>query len=349
MEDHGFSDFIRIGSPFSVDERLHKNLLSKRVDSYKIDEIKDLRKEVKKCPLIASTTTSVSLSAIIDNLDFNIAVIDEASQIPEPSTFSTITKAKSFIMVGDLYQLGPVMRSTYQMPEPEDRPAGILNLKKTLFERLYTHNKNRYDLEDDNDPVVMLDTQYRMNENIISFSNNKFYESSLKSDDSVKDATLTLKNTDSRHPALANEKPIVFIDSAGKNNSRENKKEATIVCAIIEDLLKSGIDKKDIGVISPFKAQNALIRKMISEHNENREIVIDTVERFQGSERDVIIASFVVGDENGLEFLREDDTLNKKLNVTITRARKKLILIGNKKILANDKIYSELISHIEAE
>ena len=346
IDDHGFDDFIRIGNTESTDTKLHDHLLSTQAKSYGIDEIKKLKKRVGECRLIATTTTSASLSIILDKLDFDVAIIDEASQIPEPSIFSAITRAKRFILVGDTHQLGPVTRSDYVIPEGDDRVAGIKSLQKTLFERLLEHNSNRYDLEEDNDTCGILNLQYRMNDEIVKFSNDNFYSGLLQSDESVVNGRIKLTAHEKMHVATEPEEPVVFIDVPGDSSGRENKKEAKIVHDIIESLQRSGIRGTDIGVISPFKAQCALIRKMIEPMNKG-DILIDTVERFQGSERDVIITSFVVSDENGLEFLKESDTMNRKLNVTITRAKKKLILIGNENVLSGDPVYAALIASVK--
>jgi DNA replication ATP-dependent helicase Dna2 len=342
-EDHGFTDFIRIGNGASVDERLHDHLISTITKDYEIKDIKKLKKRIKKCPVIATTTTSASLSAIIDSLDFDVAVIDEASQIPEPSIFSSITKTKRFILVGDIYQLGPVTRSEYEIEDEDDRVAGIKGLGKTLFERLWDHNKNRYDIEEDNNPLETLDIQYRMNAEIVKFSNMKFYGDVLQTDESVRDGRIDLKGDST----LSTDAPVVFIDVKGDSAPRENEGEAKIVSDLVKELIGGGVKGADIGIISPFKAQCALIRRMIEPENFSGDILVDTVERFQGSERDVIITSFVVSNEKALEFLRENDTMNRKLNVTITRAKKKLILIGNKKVLSNDPVYAELASFID--
>jgi DNA replication ATP-dependent helicase Dna2 len=349
MEDHGFSDFLRIGHAASVDERLHRHVLTAKAAGYDVKDIGMLKKEVKKTPLIAATTTSASLSFIFDNLTFDAAIIDEASQIPEPCVFSTITRANKFIMVGDMYQLGPVTRSEYRIEGDEDRAAGIEGLQKTLFQRLWEYNTNRYDIEDDNNPCGILDVQYRMNEEIVKFSNMKFYGGVLKTDESVAGGKIAVSspNGELLPPAMDPEKPVIFIDVLADNSSHENKEEAQIVTDILKGLVDEGINGADIGIVSPFKAQCALIRRMIEPHDPSRDVIVDTVERFQGSEKDVIITSFVVGDLNGLDFLKENDVLNRKLNVTITRARKKLILIGNKKILLKDPVYKELVTFID--
>jgi DNA replication ATP-dependent helicase Dna2 len=346
IEDHGFKDFIRIGNPASVDEKLRDHLLQMKAAKYSAKEMKALKKEIKGIPLVAATTTSAAVSFIFDRLKFDAAVIDEASQIPEPSVFSVITRADKFIMVGDLYQLGPVVRSEYNVSDDENLIIGAGGLKKTLFERLWEHSVSRDDIEDDNNPCEILDVQYRMNKEIIKFSNMKFYGGVLKTDKSVLNSKIKIKKENELYPVLNPEIPVVFIDVPGRNTDRENKKEARLVKEIIRCLADDGIKCPDIGVISPFKAQCARIRRMIEPYNKGGGVLVDTVERFQGSERDVIITSFVVGDANGMDFLRENDAMNKKLNVTITRACKKLILIGNKKVLSGDTVYKELVDFI---
>ncbi len=348
IQDHGFDDFLRVGGVARVDPRLHNHLLSVKAANYTVEQIRGLKKEIAAAGVIAATTASVSVSFIFDGINFDAAVIDEASQIPEPIVLAALTKAGKFIMVGDLHQLGPVIRSDCAMPDEEKSVIpGVTGLDKTLFQRLWEFNSTRDDIEDDNNPCGSLDTQYRMNEEIIRFPSGKFYGGILKTHESVATGKITVNQSNELYDILDPDAPVVFIDVQGSSELRENKAEAELVAKIVSGLVSENITGSGIGVISPFKAQCALIRRMIEPFNKDNGILVDTVERFQGSERDIIITSFVVGDAGGLKFLEENDALNRKLNVTITRACKKLILVGNRRILTKDAVYAELISFID--
>ena len=289
----------------------------KRIENRMIKDIVD------SSDVILATNSSSALEAIA-RVKFDVAVIDEASQATIPSVLIPIAKAHRFILAGDHKQLPPTIIS--------DR-AGALS--KTLFEeliRIYPFKSQ------------LLDIQYRMNSLLMKFPNEEFYNNGLKSDSSVDD--INIKDIlDSRQ----DEDALLFIDTSDIADNRErhlkdsksivNEIEAEIAIRIADDYLSDGVNESDIGIISPYADQVKIIQ-------ENTEIEVKTVDGFQGREKEIIIISTVRSNDNGnIGFLSD----LRRLNVAITRAKRKLIIIGNKDTLITNPTYERLINFCEDE
>ena len=292
------------------------------------DEIKRIENRMIKdiidsSDVILATNSSSALEAIA-RVKFDVAVIDEASQATIPSVLIPIAKAHRFILAGDHKQLPPTIIS--------DR-AGALS--KTLFEeliRIYPFKSQ------------LLDIQYRMNSLLMKFPNEEFYNNGLKSDSSVDD--INIKDIlDSRQ----DEEALLFIDTSDIADNRErhlkdsksivNEIEAEIAIRIADDYLNDGVSEEDIGIISPYADQVKIIQ-------ENTPIEVKTVDGFQGREKEIIIISTVRSNNNGnIGFLSD----LRRLNVAITRAKRKLIIIGNKDTLITNPTYKRLINFCEDE
>ena len=292
------------------------------------DEIKRIENRMIKdiidsSDVILATNSSSALEAIA-RVKFDVAVIDEASQATIPSVLIPIAKAHRFILAGDHKQLPPTIIS--------DR-AGALS--KTLFEeliRIYPFKSQ------------LLDIQYRMNSLLMKFPNEEFYNNGLKSDSSVDD--INIKDIlDSRQ----DEDALLFIDTSDIADNMErhlkdsksivNEIEAEIAIRIADDYLNDGVSEEDIGIISPYADQVKIIQ-------ENTPIEVKTVDGFQGREKEIIIISTVRSNDNGnIGFLSD----LRRLNVAITRAKRKLIIIGNKDTLITNPTYKRLINFSEDE
>jgi len=267
-------------------------------------------------------------SEILKGERFDFAVIDEATQSTEPSSLISVLKTKRFIMAGDHKQLPPTILNG-------DAARG--NLSRSLFERL---------LEMHGDKIrVMLDVQYRMNEEIAEFPGKEFYDGKLRADESVKKHNLLDILPKSK---FVNEdvKPFLFIDTGGSemfkertrrgSTSKENAGEAKLVEEIAERLLSLGVKPEDIAVISPYDDQVALIRKELRVEG----LEIKTVDGFQGREKEVVIVSFVRSNKSReIGFLKD----LRRLNVSITRAKRKLVLIGDSHTLESEGCYKRLV------
>ncbi len=289
---------------------------------------------------VICATNSTAGSELLKREKFDFAVIDEATQSTEPSSLIAMLKAKRFIMAGDHKQLPPTILN---------EEAARRRFTRSLFERLLALHGDRI--------RVMLDVQYRMNEEIAEFPNSEFYDGKLKADESVKRRTVedllqsmpgpiaeyvdqTLLNF------VTGKKPFLFIDTSGSDEfrervrsgstSRENRGEAKLVKDVAERLLSQGIRPEDIAIISPYVDQVALIRKMLRVDG----LEIKTVDGFQGREKEVVIVSFVRSNKSGdIGFLRD----LRRLNVSITRAKRKLVLIGDSHTLENEGCYKRLV------
>ncbi len=279
--------------------------------------------------VICATNSTVG-SEILKGERFDFAVIDEATQSTEPSSLISVLRAKRFIMAGDHKQLPPTILN-------DEAARG--NLSKSLFERLLEMHGAKI--------RAMLDVQYRMNEEIAEFPSKEFYSGKLKADASVKGHNL-LDLLPEPNSGLKPEdaKPFLFVDTCGSegyrektragSTSKENAGEAKLVVAIAERLLSLGVKPEDIAVISPYVDQVARIKKEFRVEG----LEIKTVDGFQGREKEVVIVSFVRSNKSGeVGFLRD----LRRLNVSITRAKRKLILIGDSRTLESEGCYKRLV------
>ena len=290
------------------------------------DEIKRIENRMIKdiidsSDVILATNSSAALESIA-RVKFDVAIIDEASQATIPSVLIPIAKAHRFILAGDHKQLPPTIIS--------DR-AG--ELEKTLFEELirkYPHKSQ------------LLNVQYRMNNLLMKFPNQEFYNNGLKSDASVDDI-----NINDILDSTQKEEALLFIDTSnvdieGETHLKDSKSivnhiEAEISSNIVNDYLNIGVEEEDIGIISPYADQVKVIQDMTP-------VEVKTVDGFQGREKEIIIISTVRSNDNGnIGFLKD----LRRLNVAITRAKRKLIIIGNKNTLKTNPTYDRLIKFCE--
>jgi predicted DNA helicase len=287
----------------------------KRIESRMIKDIID------SSDVILATNSSAALEAIA-RVKFDVAIIDEASQATIPSVLIPIAKAHRFILAGDHKQLPPTIIS--------DR-AG--ELSKTLFEELIRTYPFKSQL---------LNIQYRMNSLLMKFPNQEFYNNGLESDESVDDITINdILNSSHEEEAL------LFIDTSdvdreGETHLKDSKSiinnlEAETSASIAGDYINAGIDEDDIGIISPYADQVKIIQEMTP-------VEVKTVDGFQGREKEIIIISTVRSNDDGnIGFLKD----LRRLNVAITRAKRKLIIIGNTDTLKDNPTYERLIRFCE--
>lgn len=309
------------------------NEIDKNIKALKEKEEKIFKDLISGADVVLSTNSMV-LSEILKDFYFDVAVIDEGSQQIEPSTLIPIMKAEKFYIAGDHRQLPPTILS-----------EEAKELENTLFEKLI----NRYP-----ELSQMLEIQYRMNEKIMEFSNREFYNGLLKSAETVKNHTLAdlkVRKPKKFEEILAINEAISFLDTSEidtpehqpeGSTSYENPVEAQLVITLVEELLNMGVDKKDIGIITPYAAQVKLIKQLLLE--KNFKIEVNSVDGFQGREKEVILISFVRSNKTGeIGFLND----LRRLNVAITRARRKLICIGNAKTLSHHPTYKKFINYIK--
>ncbi len=312
---------------------------NKKIDSL-VSALRSKEEEIYKKIISESdvvlATNSMVMSEVLKEFRFDVAVVDEGSQQIVPSTLIPIVRAKRFVIAGDHRQLPPTVVSKEAQ-----------KLKRSLFEDLI----DRYP-----DHSGMLTIQYRMNEKIMEFSNREFYENRLVAHESVKNRLLSdlnpkepLKFKDILDPS----EPIVFVDTAGveateslpdRSTSYENKTEADLVVDLVEELVRMGIEPPDIGVISPYLSQVKRIKNGLSNSVPGCEV--KSVDGFQGREKEVIIISFVRSNPEGeIGFLKDA----RRLNVALTRAKRKLICIGDSATLGSFDLYRRLLEYFSLQ
>lgn len=308
------------------------------------DERKELRKEAKELRKWASeledrliddiiqqaqviTTTLIGCSnRILDKMHFNTCIIDEASQALEPECWNAILKANRVILAGDHKQLPPTVKSQEAMK---------LGLETTVL-----------DVLSDSIPYTsLLNTQYRMHDLILSFSNKKFYKNALLSHASV-----------GKHTLRNDQQPLVYIDTAGAgfeekfNPNQKSYSNPGEYFIIREHILlhKENLLGCAIGIISPYNEQVRYLRQEIAEDVDLKmlDIEINSIDGFQGQEKEVIYISLVRSNDNGdIGFVKDE----RRLNVAMTRAMKKLVIIGDSSTLGQHKLYEELLTFVQED
>lgn len=298
-----------------------------------------LQEQFDKAQVIACTPV-VSSGKMMRGKHFSTVFIDEAAQSLEPMCWIPITRSSRVVFAGDHFQLPPTVKS---------KKAEDLGLKETLFERCMQIE----------DVSIMLNTQYRMHESIMNFSNHEFYGGRLIADVSVKDSLLSSSEKDH----LLNT-PFDFIDTAGCGYSEIINPESLSIAnpeeaKLLIDHLKLSVQqfeakdnlhqKISIGIISPYKEQVQHLTLLISEDESLKnylpQIAIKTVDGFQGQERDVIYISMVRSNDS-MEIGFLNDT--RRMNVALTRAKKKLVVIGDSATFGNHPFYKDFLDYVDS-
>ena len=292
----------------------------------KIDDLYDMiqkqKQEIQENLInshrVIASTNSTSGSEILKYEKFDWLIMDEAAQASIPSSLIPMLKANRFVLIGDHFQLPPVVINT---------EAKKLGLSISLMDFLY--QKYPYQL-------TLLNTQYRMNKTINKLVSEMFYSGKLKADKSIKNRII--KN-------LKNENIIEIIDVKGheliKKDSKSyyNNYEIDEVIKIVKRYRNLGISDDQIAIISPYKAQAVKINYLLE-----GDIEVDTVDSFQGREKDIVIISFVrANTKDRVGFLSDF----RRLNVSISRAKSKLVLVGNFTTLKSEDLFRKMLNIIK--
>lgn len=336
----GWNDFVRLGHELSVAPEVQDHRLVARARAL-AGEQGDvtpgrIRETLRTAPLVAATTatwSSESYDDIGEPLLFDLAILDEATQLTLPATLGALRFARRFVLVGDDRQLPPLVRS---------QTATAQGLKRSLFSALL----DRYGA----DASVLLRRQYRMHPVICAFPSGEFYENALVAEGAARTAQLTLANAipGPYGRVLDPAHPVVFIDvplEPRERGRKENSAQALLVRNLVRELRRVCVAAEDIGVIAPYRAQVAAIRARLVADGESA-VLVDTVDRFQGGERSVIFYSFGGGGTatwggRGPDFLADPH----RLNVALTRARHKLIVLGNRAALEEIPLLQRLVAY----
>jgi ATP-dependent RNA/DNA helicase IGHMBP2 len=286
---------------------------------------------VTKAQVITATLAGAN-HYTIRNLQFNTVFIDEAGQALEPACWIPILKAQKVILAGDHCQLSPTIKST---------EAARKGLSTTLIEKciaLYP------------EAVTLLDEQYRMNDAIMGYSSAVFYGNELKAHQSVASRLL-----------FPGDKPMLFIDTAGcafdekpAGTSVANPEEAAFLFRYLENLAKIVVendpssDFPSVAVISPYSEQVRLLKEQMINtsalHPYSNNISVNTIDSFQGQERDIVLISLTRSNPEGIIGFLSDI---RRMNVAMTRARKKLVIIGDSATLSRLPFYADVINYAE--
>lgn len=346
-------DFVRVGSALSCEDNYRSFLLEEKTKSCR--NIAEIQSLIEHTHIFVGTTTSMSAvsSALFRLKSFNLAIIDEASQILEPQLLGLLSATDGidvaihkFVMIGDHKQLPAVVQQSEDESRVDDEilhEIGLYNCRNSLFERMLslypTHS-------------FLLRNQGRMHPVIAQFPNEAFYNNQLGIAGLPHQLQGDVQGT--RVEFVAVPKPEHSV------SDKVNEDEAAIIAQAVAEAWKEAGDKfdaqKTVGVIVPYRNQITAVRKAIDSYgiSELRDITIDTVERYQGSQRDVIIYGFTVQFVYQLRFLtsnsfRDPQTnamIDRRLNVALTRARCKEVIVGNPDILIHDEVFRKLLEKL---
>ncbi|GCE19649.1 AAA domain-containing protein [Dictyobacter kobayashii] len=390
----GFTQFLRLGSERSVHEAIKPWLLKEQLNNTRQalangQVLKDdpfhpdksyqdlVFDKLYTTPVVASTTATWSSDKYAPNTArnsdhpqtnagfiFDVAIIDEAGQLTIPAILGALRFARRFILVGDEKQLPPLVLS---------QEAAAAGLADSLFSFLKQRDEEYMEQHPlDVSACVPLLTQYRMNKWISHFSSTVFYDQKLLAHASIANRRLIYPQIPGRvqpkqaepeavRKALDPKFPLVFWDVRDEQAnaaSKQNNTEARAIRELVAGLLARGIQPQDIGIIAPYRAQVANIRRHLFTNDPASNwqalstdtlLSVDTVDRFQGGERLVILMSFATSQEPELESQRRNFLVNPhRLNVALTRAQRKLILVGSVPALEHLPTFSRLITYCKS-
>ncbi|XP_013401773.1 protein ZGRF1-like [Lingula anatina] len=343
--EHGFKDFVRVGSapeiskrvlPYSVRatgrrkgelrklERMLKRAKKPSEKQYLKEAIQKHginRRKLLYARVVGATCATCGESSLMKGMIFPVLILDEASQLTEPATLIPMKfGCEKLVLVGDTKQLNPIIQGS--------AASNGNGLEQTMFDRLMAMGHE----------TTMLHTQYRCHPRISAMASTLFYGGLLKDGVSEKD----------REPLMKSCPPLCFIDVSKGQEARDrldsiyNKEEEAFVASLLKKLLSEGLKPAQIGVITPFRSQVAKIKKIllassINEPSKISAVQISTVDAFQGGEKDVIILSFVK--TNNTAFI----DCKKRTNVALTRAKHHLLLVGQKQNLERNPMFKEVI------
>ena len=275
---------------------------------------------------VITATLVGSSNSILKKLKFNTVIIDEAAQALEPASWIPIIRASRIILAGDPLQLPPTIKSF---------KAKSQGLGKTLIEKGIERLPH----------ISLLKIQYRMNETIMGFSNQQFYNNALFADDSI--AKLQIGNTS----------PLLFIDTAGCSfdevvnpgfHSKHNPDEFNILREHLYQLVESfgKGENFEIAIISPYREQVVYMKQNIAEDEilSKCSIRVGTIDGFQGQESDIVYISLVRSNNQGeIGFLKD----YRRMNVAMTRAKRKLVIIGDSATIGGDSFYAAFLDYCD--
>jgi len=322
LREQGHEDIVRVGTETGVRQDMQDLRLDRSGDPG------ERAAALKSAPVVAATTATCG-SRILRELEFDVVLVDEASQLTEPDTLAAVNRGERFVLVGDHEQLPPVVRSGGR-------------LSKSLFERLHETYPGA---------STMLDQQYRMSQRIQAFSSTEFYDGALRpatgevagqrlADLGVETGGAVRNGVPASDASGGSSRTqfvrdgVSFHDVPGTDDAHVDPEEADRVAEIVTEYVAAGLDPSEIGVIAPFRAQVAEIGRRTPDG-----VAVDTVDRFQGSSKEVIVVSFVA--RGGLDGPIFED--HRRVNVALSRAKKSLVLVGDETALRSEPLYDRMV------
>lgn len=269
---------------------------------------------------IVGATPFALQSQRLANVEFDVILFDEASQVTLPLAIMGMLAGNKYIFIGDENQLPPVAAFSAQKAA-----------QTSIFAYLAGHGYE-----------TMLNITYRLNEELTEWPSRTFYNNELISSEDAAKRRLRLSDHSTRWDfVLDPESPMVFLDLCHCNTTVRSRREAETVVELILALFEHGISPDDIGVVVPYRAQSRLIRSLLRRNIVEEEIwtqiVVDTVERMQGQEREIVIVSFATASPAFAAQMSDFLFQPQRLNVAVTRPRSKLILVGSLHMMDNDQ------------
>ena len=326
---------MRVGRPEAVNEEVREHCLSEA----NVQTVEDIKIRLEQVKVVAVTCLGIS-SPLLANKRFDVCIMDEAGQTTLPVSLGPLRFASMFVLVGDHYQLPPLVHST----EARENGMGM-----SLFCRLSEAHPQA---------ISALQSQYRMCQGIMDLSNALIYGDRLRCGSSeIANAKLEFSSLNCCLPWLENvlnpERPVIFIDTdvlpALEERDQKvvnNPIEAHIIAEVAKELVQNGIDAEHIGIITPYNAQANLIRHVTACLTS---LEIHTIDKYQGRDKDCILVSFVRSCENPTSCVASLLGDWHRINVALTRAKRKLIMVGSCKTLSKVPLLKLLIKKVEEQ
>ncbi|KAH7525256.1 hypothetical protein FEM48_Zijuj06G0205800 [Ziziphus jujuba var. spinosa] len=331
-------DFIRIGRHEAVHEEVREHCFSASMTAMNLQSVEEIKTRLDQVKVVAVTCLGIT-NPLFASKKFDICIMDEAGQTTLPVSLGPLMFASTFVLVGDHYQLPPLVQST----EARENGMGV-----SLFRRLSEAHPQA---------ISALRSQYRMCQEIMELSNALIYGDKLRCGSSdIADAKLklsSLKLGSSWLKEILNpSRPVIFINTdmlpayeAKEDKIINNPMEARIVVEVTEELVNSGIEGEDIGIITPYNSQANVILQAINLSS----VEIHTIDKYQGRDKDCILVSFVRSSENPRNCASSLLGDWHRINVALTRAKKKLIMVGSCKTLSRVPLMKLLIEKVEEQ
>lgn len=367
---------VRLGHPARVDESLREFTLDSQVAEHEVMSIvrdmlreadglyrkagrytrakpppgakAEMRREARRLKSDVRLLEQQAVESVLDRADivcatltfneelfgdrrFDLVVVDEACQSTEPSCWIPVLRADRIVLAGDHCQLPPTVLS--EKAAREGLAISLLERLVALYGDLVTHQ---------------LQVQYRMHQQIMRFSSEQFYRNTLEADDSV--ATHVLHDLPNVSSSPLTNQPVTFIDTAGadwheelepEGESKRNPREGAFLLRKVEQLETAGLPTKDMAIITPYAAQVRWLR----DRRSSGDLEIDTVDGFQGREKEAVLISCVRSNPDGeIGFLADI----RRMNVALTRARRTLIVVGDSATLGGHEFFAAMLSYFES-